>query len=368
MIVAICQPERFVTGLNFLCRTSTLAQGQAKVALDGTIGLIFVVGISLTIICLGIYAIWHGVAEQTEAGKAKFRRDSMAAFGYVKPPIHIYYSLIAISIGVALVLAGIVLTAVLGSKALAVNTPTLSATEFTKQVPASPSPSMQQIASAPIREQPLADAPHGPASSFNEQPADRNEPPEPPPIVVVPSSGQPKTNEMEPSSVPEEPASTTTSPLTESSQQLPTKLPPITRYKIELPLPDGALIVEPETSLRPGMKLGAVWARKWNDVTVDVVHDDGTVEVSWDGWGTHYRMVREDLAIAKTDAQPPDTVPRVWTDASGKFSIAATYVDSKAGYVLLKKKDGKEVSILIEKLSREDRELIRQLAQQNANR
>jgi hypothetical protein len=46
---------------------------------------------------------------------------------------------------------------------------------------------------------------------------------------------------------------------------------------------------------------------------------------------------------------------RTWKDKSGKFSIVATLVSVKDGIVTLKKVDGKEVSLAVEKLSDADR-------------
>lgn len=46
---------------------------------------------------------------------------------------------------------------------------------------------------------------------------------------------------------------------------------------------------------------------------------------------------------------------RTWKDKSGKFSIVATLVGVKDGIVTLKKVDGKEISLAVEKLSDADR-------------
>jgi thiol-disulfide isomerase/thioredoxin len=46
---------------------------------------------------------------------------------------------------------------------------------------------------------------------------------------------------------------------------------------------------------------------------------------------------------------------RTWTDESGKFSVTAEYVGVKSGMVLLRKANGKEVSVPLKKLSEADR-------------
>ncbi len=49
---------------------------------------------------------------------------------------------------------------------------------------------------------------------------------------------------------------------------------------------------------------------------------------------------------------------RIWTDNTGRFSIEAVLVESKGGNVRLRKRDGSEVSLPIEKLSVADRKLV----------
>ena len=70
------------------------------------------------------------------------------------------------------------------------------------------------------------------------------------------------------------------------------------------------------------------------------------------------------LAQLERNHQLVEPSERVWSDASGKFQVKATYVDSKEGYVRLRKTDGSEISVPIKKLSREDRRLITKLARQ----
>ncbi|MGA2257530.1 MAG: SUMF1/EgtB/PvdO family nonheme iron enzyme [Thermoguttaceae bacterium] len=66
-------------------------------------------------------------------------------------------------------------------------------------------------------------------------------------------------------------------------------------------------------------------------------------------------------SLALAIAQEPSTHQlRTWTDSTGKYTIQAEFVDSKDGKVRLKKQDGKEVTIPVEKLSDADREFVRQ--------
>ena len=70
------------------------------------------------------------------------------------------------------------------------------------------------------------------------------------------------------------------------------------RYKIDIPLPPGHSVLEADTRVTVGMKLGACYAGHWESVTVVAVNSDGTVTCSWDEWtGFTYKMMREDLTI-----------------------------------------------------------------------
>jgi uncharacterized protein YodC (DUF2158 family) len=70
------------------------------------------------------------------------------------------------------------------------------------------------------------------------------------------------------------------------------------RYKIDIPLPPGHSVLEADTRVTVGMKLGACYAGHWESVTVVAVNADGTVTCSWDEWtGFTYKMMREDLTI-----------------------------------------------------------------------
>ncbi len=60
-------------------------------------------------------------------------------------------------------------------------------------------------------------------------------------------------------------------------------------------------------------------------------------------------------SVATTIPNTPKDSMRKWTDSTGKFTTEAGFVDFKDGQVQLKKKDGKTITIPIEKLSEVDR-------------
>lgn len=90
-----------------LSLTPWIAQANANGGDPELTKTLIAVGVGLGLIGFGGYAIWLGLNEQSEAGKAKFRRDSMAAYGYVKPPIPWSTTAITLGIGCALIAAGV---------------------------------------------------------------------------------------------------------------------------------------------------------------------------------------------------------------------------------------------------------------------
>ncbi len=65
-------------------------------------------------------------------------------------------------------------------------------------------------------------------------------------------------------------------------------------------------------------------------------------------------------SAAGLGAEPAARQLRQWTDATGKHSIQAEFVELKDGKVRLRKEDGKEVTIPLEKLSEADRKFVEQ--------
>ena len=58
------------------------------------------------------------------------------------------------------------------------------------------------------------------------------------------------------------------------------------------------------------------------------------------------------------EAKPAAAGLRTWSDATGKFRLEAELVGVEDGKAILKKKDGEQVLVPIDKLSKEDQELL----------
>lgn len=65
-----------------------------------------------------------------------------------------------------------------------------------------------------------------------------------------------------------------------------------------------------------------------------------------------------ELPLAKTDPKPAVATGRTWTSANGKFSVEATLVRVQGDAVVLRKQDGKLVTVPLAQLSAEDRQFV----------
>jgi hypothetical protein len=85
-------------------------------------------------------------------------------------------------------------------------------------------------------------------------------------------------------------------------------------------------------------------------------------------WGRWKVLVEEPATESPALAGSPFEVPddtkklRTWQDATGKFSIEAEFISLSAAGVKLKRKDGKEVTVPLDRLSKADQTAARKLA------
>lgn len=132
----------------------------------------------------------------------------------------------------------------------------------------------------------------------------------------------------------------------------------LVKLKIMNPHPDDkdiALAIQPhlQATNRPTRVMAeAAWSR-WKKLVEDPATAETKPEMKSDGAGAESENpfeVADDLNVMRT-----------WTDSTGKFTVEAQFVSLTDGVVTLKRKDGKEVRMMLDKLSKADVELAKKL-------
>lgn len=163
---------------------------------------------------------------------------------------------------------------------------------------------------------------------------------------------------------------------------------PLKSYPVSIAIPRDSEFVPTNVELKPGTKLQACYAGKWNPMTLLSTNADGTLTVRWDDWGATFdcSMQRNELIIkksilkdaavpkesaaakdstaAKDSATPSAPTPemRTFTDITGKFKVKAKIVKQTDKQVTLLTEQGKEVTLPIARLSETDQEFVRSIA------
>ncbi len=136
---------------------------------------------------------------------------------------------------------------------------------------------------------------------------------------------------------------------------------------IEIPIPKEAELVPLDFPLPRGTKLAACSGRKWNYVTVLKEDKEDTVLIHWDDrpptsdgliHRTQLIIRRSDLKKLRIKATREER--RTWTDLTGKHKIEAKLLSRTSSQVTLIKDDGKEVTLLIDKLSQVDQKWLKE--------
>ncbi len=112
----------------------------------------------------------------------------------------------------------------------------------------------------------------------------------------------------------------------------------------------------------------------WIPAVVKDLLGDGRVQVEFLAWGKTNRsasLARRSLQLAPEELEQParpqaarlaspsgSPFSRTWSDATGRFKVEAEFLSSANGKVLLRRSDGREVELPIEKLSGKDQEAI----------
>ncbi len=117
--------------------------------------------------------------------------------------------------------------------------------------------------------------------------------------------------------------------------------------------------------VRPGAVVEVQFGTQWREAKIVGVTRTGiiTVEFELDG-RTQKRTTSFNRLRAVGSTPPMPAVPaakpelRTWTDATGKFSIDANFVEQKDGDVVLRTADGKTLTVPLDKLSETDQEFL----------
>lgn len=133
---------------------------------------------------------------------------------------------------------------------------------------------------------------------------------------------------------------------------------------VTLRVPKEAEPVPANLKLPKGTKLAACWGPQWSPLTVLEDSEEDDVPIHWDQLGHDAKINRSQLIIRKVDLKTvkqevAKSTARTWRDATGKFSVEATYVSKTSSSVTIRKSDGKEVTLEMSKLSKEDLQWIK---------
>lgn len=141
----------------------------------------------------------------------------------------------------------------------------------------------------------------------------------------------------------------------------------LVKLKIMNPHPDDkdiALAIQPhlQATNRPTRVMAeAAWSR-WKVLV------EGPATAAADSNAESKTGSKSEMKAAAAESENPFELPsdlnvmRKWTDATGKFTIDAEFVSLKDGNVTLKRKDGKEVTMALDRLSKDDQALAKKIA------
>lgn len=167
-------------------------------------------------------------------------------------------------------------------------------------------------------------------------------------------------------------------------------------YSRSTPVPSTGLKVDSSTKLYIGQIIQVREHGRWVAAEIAELMDSGDVAIIYRGWGSNRRgtfrradiqlappevdqrlpAARDTLAVAP-DATAPEQAPQVssvtivttiksrsWSDVSGTFRVEALYLGIQGDQVLLRRKDGKEVSVPLARLSADDQHYVATLIEE----
>jgi hypothetical protein len=142
------------------------------------------------------------------------------------------------------------------------------------------------------------------------------------------------------------------------------------------------------TPLFPGQIVAGHDTGAWYAAEILDVLPNGDVQLQFRGWGNRTKTLpRSKLQLAPPGVDQPNLTPeqlaalegkspvsapgdssgrgmRTWSDDSGSFTIEAQFLGCDADKVRLRRKDGREISVPLDRLSAADRQMIEKLRKQ----
>lgn len=144
------------------------------------------------------------------------------------------------------------------------------------------------------------------------------------------------------------------------------------KYARPSPVPSTARPVTADTPLYVGQILQFQDHAFWKPAEILELLNDGQVKIHPRGWPTAVwdkAITRDKLQLAPEELFQPAKSPvsttdadmRTWSDVTGTYKIEATYLGVADGNVQLKRQDGKEIQVPLDKLSPRDRDFVQQV-------
>jgi len=144
------------------------------------------------------------------------------------------------------------------------------------------------------------------------------------------------------------------------------------RYARPSPVQSTARAVTADTPLYVGQILQFQDHAFWKPAEILELLNDGQVKIHPRGWPTAVWdkvITRDKLQLAPEELFQPAKSPvsttdadmRTWSDVTGTYKIEATYLGVADGNVQLKRQDGKEIQVPLDKLSPRDRDFVQQV-------
>ncbi|TVS07952.1 MAG: hypothetical protein EA424_29170 [Planctomycetaceae bacterium] len=141
------------------------------------------------------------------------------------------------------------------------------------------------------------------------------------------------------------------------------------RYRGRGSVESTARVVTADTPLYVGQIVQSLNRNRWVAADILELYQDGQVKVRPRGWTTtawDKVVTRDEIQLAPEHLFQPYWIPgssaendlRNWTDATGAHVIEAELLDVVDGTVRLKRQDGREVSVPLDRLSQEDQQYI----------